>query len=114
MTVSAKSTYFALDDSAGTLIDLSSRFESVEFGESIDALPSHTFGDNSKEYILGLKGGDSVPLAGPWDETIEAHLRGIYGSATSKTFNYGPAGSGSGSTKLSGECHLTNYRRTNP
>ncbi len=111
MATSGKSTVFKLDNSAGALTDISAELENVDFPETIDTLPAHTFGDSSKEYILGLKGA-SLSLSGPWSTTIEAHLRGIYGASTSKTFEYGPAGSTAGLPKLTGECHLTSFRRT--
>lgn len=112
MAVSGKSTYFALDNSAGTLTDISARLDNVSFPEAIDTLAAHTFGDSSKEWVMGLKGA-TFSISGPWDSTIETHLRGIYGSSSSKTFNFGPEGNTAGNVKLSGECHLTNFTRSN-
>ena len=113
MATEGKSTALKLDEASASLTDISAKLTSVDFPEAIAALKTTTFGENSETYILGLKNA-TFSISGIWDATIELHLRGIYGHATSKTFEYGPAGSTAGLTKLTGECWLTSYRRSNP
>lgn len=110
--VAGKGSAFKLDNSAGTLTDLSQYCDSVEFSTPIDTLETTTFGDAAKDFVVGLKDG-TVSLGGKWDATLDAHMNGIYGGISggaTTTFEVHPAGTGSGTPKYSGECYLTSYQ----
>lgn len=111
--VHGKSTVFKIDDSAGALTDISAFCMNVGFPRAAGTAEVTTFGDADKEFIPGLKEG-TISIEGKWDPTVDALLNGILGHATSKTFEYGPAGSAGGSVKYTGECILTSYEDSSP
>ncbi len=98
-----------LDNSAGSLVDLSQYINSVDYPVEVNALETTTLGKTAKTYIVGLKDG-TVSIGGPWDATLDAHMAGILGQAgVTKTYEYGPQGSTGGEVKYTGECILTNF-----
>ena len=104
--VAGKNSVFKLDNSGGSLTDLSAYITdvSVDFGD--DSAETTTYGDSSKEYILTLADG-SVSVTALFDATLVAHLGAIRGSSTSKSYEFYPDGTTGGNPKLSGECLLT-------
>ena len=111
--VHGKSTVFKLDDSGGTLRDLSTYLMEVSFPESIETADVTAFGASAKSYIVGLK-DSTISLTGKWDATLDGYIAGTLGQAASLSFEYGPAGSGSGSIKYTGECYVTSYNIGSP
>jgi hypothetical protein len=110
---SGKAGKFQLDNSAGTLVDLSSYIDDVSMPTPVDQLETTTLGANSKTRIVGLKDA-TISIKGPWDPTIETHMSGILGAAASKSFEYGPAGGASGQAKRTGECVLVSFQVQTP
>lgn len=105
--VHGKGSYFAIDNTSGSLTSISA------YVDSVDGLPGEVemadvtaFGDGGHRNIPGLENG-SFTASGSWDPTVDAIL-GTRRSATA-TFEYGPAGNGPGSVRYSGECWITNY-----
>lgn len=103
-----KSTVFKIDDSGGTLRDISSTLTDVSFPRSIDTAESSSFGDSAKQYVVGLSDA-TISVSGNFDATIDGYLAGTVGQAATLSFEYGPEGSTSGYVKFSGECILTSY-----
>jgi hypothetical protein len=103
-----KKTSFKLDNSGGTLQDLSTYLTDVNFPETIDTVDSTTFGANSKSHAVGLMGG-TIALTGHLDPTLDVNLSGVKGQDASISFEYGPQGTGTGMPKYTGECFLTGY-----
>jgi hypothetical protein len=99
---------FKLDNSAGSLVDLSTYINSVGYPREVNALETTTLGKTAKTYIVGLSDG-TVSIGGPWDATLDAHMAGILGLAASKTYEFGPQGSTAAEIKYTGECYLTSY-----
>jgi hypothetical protein len=106
--VHGKSADFRLDNSGGTLTDLSAYLDNVSFPQPIETAETTTFGSSSKSYIVGLK-DSSISLSGKWDSTPDAHLAAVLGQAASLSFQYGPAGTTVGNIKYTGECYVTSY-----
>ena len=106
--VHGKSAVFKLDDSGGTLRDLSSYLEDVSFPRSIDTAETSTFGSSAKSYIVGLTDA-TISLSGKFDATADGYLAGVVGQAATLSFEYGPAGSTGGNVKYTGECIMTSY-----
>jgi hypothetical protein len=100
---------FKLDNSAGTLVDLSSYITSVTFPRSIESMETTTLGNTDKTYIPGLKDG-TISIEGKWDSTLDAHMDGIMGKLV--TFEDYPTGTGSGQVKRTGEALVTSYEQT--
>lgn len=107
-----KSTVFKIDNSGGTLTDISAYCNNVDFPREVDAPETTTFGVDDRTYIVGLRGA-TLSIAGFWDSTVDSVLAGIVGSGL-VTFEYGPQGSTSGEIRYTGECILTSYAQGSP
>lgn len=106
--VHGKSADFRLDNSGGSLTDISSYLDNVSFPQPIETAETTTFGSSSKSYIVGLK-DSSISLSGKWDSTPDAHFAAVLGQAATLSFQYGPAGTTVGNIKYTGECYVTSY-----
>lgn len=106
--VHGKGAYFALDNSGGSLTDISAYLDDIGFPQSIETAETTTFGKNSKTYIVGLK-DTTVSLSGKFDPTLDGHIGGVVGQAASLSFAYSPQGNGSGDVIYTGECFVTSY-----
>ena len=91
--VHGKDSVFKLDNSGGSLTDISTYINSVDFPETADVAETTTLGDGSKTYIVGLK-DSTLSVAGLWDAT--------------------PEGTSSGKIKYTGEAILTSYAQNSP
>ena len=106
-----KSTVFKVDNSSGTLTNISDTLTDVSFPQSVDTAETSTFGSSAKSYVVGLT-DSTVSVSGNFDATVDAHLAGILGQAASVSFEYGPEGSTNGFVKYTGECFLTSYEKS--
>ena len=86
-----KSTVFKVDNSGGTLTDISNTLTDVSFPQSVDTAETSTFGSSAKSYVVGLTDA-TISVSGNFDATVDAHLAGILGQAASVSFEYGPGG----------------------
>lgn len=103
-----KSAVFKVDDSGGSLRDLSDACNSVSFPRDAEVLETTSFGSSDRTYIVGFKNG-TISIEGSFDATYDGYLAGILGQEATVSFEYGPEGSTSGYTKYTGECILTSY-----
>ena len=106
-----KSTAFKVDNSSGTLTDISNTLTDVTFPQTIETAETTAFGSSAKTYIVGLT-DSTISVSGTWDATVDAHLAGILGQTASVSFEYGPEGTTSTYIKYSGECYLTSYEKS--
>jgi len=111
--VHGKDSVFKIDNSGGTLTDISSYVNSVDFPETADVAETTTLGDGSKTYIVGLK-DSTLSVAGLWDSTLDGILGAVIGQSATLSFEYSPEGTGSGAIKYTGECILTSYAQNSP
>lgn len=109
--VHGKSADFRIDNSSGSLTDISAYCDSVDFPMTADTAEVTTFGDTSKDYIAGLKDA-TISISGSWDATADAVLAAIVG--LSGSFQYGPAGTTASNIKYTGECICTSYNVSAP
>ena len=109
--VHGKTAFFQIDNSGGSLQDISGYCDNVDFPLTADTAEVTTFGDSSKEYIAGLKDA-TISISGSWDATADAILAAIVGVAG--TFEYGPAGNTGGNVKFTGEAICTSYNVSAP
>lgn len=103
-----KSAVFKVDNSGGSLTDISNTLNSVSFPREAEVLETTSFGSSDRSYVVGFK-NQTVGVEGSFDATVDAHLAGILGQEASVSFEYGPEGSTSGFTKYTGECLMTSY-----
>lgn len=118
--VHGKNTAFKLDNAAGSLQDLSTFLDDVTFPKTIETGETTTYqvDGSAKTYIVGLTDA-TVSLSGKFDATVDAHFAALVaaqlaGTNTSATFEYGPAGGGSGAIKYTGEAVVTSYEVSTP
>jgi hypothetical protein len=106
MAIHGKNAHFTIDDSGGTPRDISAALDNIDYPDSVDTAETSTFGNARKTYAIGLVDG-TISCSGVYDATTWGYLNGVLGQEATLTFVYGPAGSGSGSLRLTGECNLT-------
>lgn len=106
-----KATVFKVDNSGGSLTDISNVLTDVSFPQSVETAETSTFGASAKTYIVGLS-DSTVSVSGNFDTTVDAHLSAVLGQAASLSFEYGPEGSTAPNAKYTGECLLTSYEKS--
>ena len=104
-----KNAAFKIDDSGGTLRDISDVLTDVSISRSADVAEVSAFSNSSKAYVAGLKDA-TISISGSFDATVDGYLSGILGLAGS--FEFYPIGTTGGNPKASGECIMTSYDRT--
>ena len=103
-----KAAVFKIDDSGGTLRDISNTLNSVSFPREAETLETTSFGSSDRSYVVGFK-NQTISIEGSFDATVDGYLAGVLGAADSLSFEYGPEGSTATYTKYTGECFLTSY-----
>jgi hypothetical protein len=113
-----KGAAFKLDNSSGSLVDLSAYIDEVGFPQSVETGETTTFGKTAKTYIVGLT-DSTLSVNGKWDSTLDAHVAAVIaaqsaGTVASVSFEYGPEGTASGRIKYSGEALVTSFEVSSP
>lgn len=111
--VHGKDSVFKLDNSGGSLTDISAYVNNVDFPETVDIAETTVLGKDNKTYIVGLKDA-TMSLSGLWDSTADAIFGAVLGQSATLSFEYSPEGTGSGAVNYTGECILTNYAISSP
>lgn len=108
-----KDSVFKLDNSGGSLTDISAYVNNVDFPETVDVAETTVLGKDNKTYIVGLKDA-TISLSGLWDSTADAIFGAVLGQSSTLSFEYSPEGTSSGKVKYTGETILTNYAISSP
>ena len=103
-----KNASFKVDNSGGTLTDISNTLNSVGFPREIETLETTSFGSSARSYVVGFSDA-TISVEGSFDATVDAHLAGILGQDASVSFEYGPEGTATGAVKYTGEALMTSY-----
>jgi len=111
--VHGKDSVFKLDNSGGSLTDISSYVNNVDFPETSDVSETTTLGADNKTYIAGLK-DSTIGLSGLWDSTADAIFGAVVGQSATLSFEYSPEGTTGGNVKYTGEAILTSYAISSP
>ena len=111
--VHGKSSVFKLDNASGSLTDISSFVNNVDFPETADVAETSVLGASNKTYIVGLKDA-TISLSGLFDATVDAILGAVVGQTATLSYEYSPEGTASGKIKYTGEAILTNYALSSP
>lgn len=106
-----KDAWFALDNVAGSLTNVSSYVDSVDHGQTVETLEVSVLGTTAKAFIPGLTDGDTITISGPYDVTLYSQLTGLKaaqaaGSSTC-TYTFGPGGSVASQAKISCETYVS-------
>ena len=105
--VHGKKTVIKVDNSAGSLQDLSAYFNATSLQRVQELLETTCFGATAKTYIAGFPDA-KIPIGGFWDATVDNHLAGILGVENSSIELY-PEGTASGMVKYTAEAILITY-----
>ena len=111
MAVAGIKSAFKLDDSGGTLRDLTQKIEgSVSFNQVNNLIGADTLGRTNTRFVTGLKDA-TFSFNVLWDTDLDLW---IYGGTQpdSRSFEWFPEGTASGKIKYSGECVLRNTSMT--
>jgi predicted secreted protein len=108
-----KDSVFKLDNSGGSLTDISTYVNNVDFPETADVSETTTLGADNKTYIAGLKDA-TISLSGLWDSTADAIFGAVVGQSATLSFEYSPEGTTGGNVKYEGEAILTSYAISSP
>ena len=108
-----KDSVFKLDNASGSLTDISSFVNNVDFPETADVSETTTLGADNKTYIARLKDA-TISLAGLWDATADAIFGAVVGQSATLSYEYSPEGTASGKIKYTGEAILTSYAISSP
>ena len=111
--VHGKSSVFKLDNASGSLTDISSFVNNVDFPETADVAETSVLGASNKTYIVGLKDA-TISISGLFDATVDAILGAVVGQTATLSYEYSPEGTASGKVKYTGEAILTNYNLSSP
>ena len=111
--VHGSDSVFKLDNAGGSLTDISTYVNNVDFPETADVAETSTLGASNKTYIVGLKDA-TISLGGLFDATVDAILGAVVGQSATLSFEYSQEGTGSGKVKYTGECILTSYTLSSP
>lgn len=108
-----KSTTVQVDDSAGSLTDITSYSTESSFPMETEASEVTVYGDGNKQYIPGL-GDSTFSVSGRFDPTLNTLMTGvraalIAGTVTTSSIEWGPAGNSTGAPKFTAEAILTSY-----
>lgn len=103
-----KNSVFKVDNSGGTLTDISNVLNNVSFPREIETVETTSFGSSYRTYVVGFQNA-TISIEGTWDATVDAHLAGILGQDATVSFEYGPEGSTSTYVKFTGESYMTSY-----
>lgn len=104
---------FRLDNSGGSLTDISTKLTSVEMPQEVELYDTTTFqaAGGARTYLAGFQNA-TISIEGLADAAIASHLIGIKGQEATVSFQYGPRGSTSTYRKFTGEAILMNYNET--
>lgn len=104
-----KNAAFKIDDSGGTLRDISDVLTDVSISRTADVAEVSAFSNSSKSFVSGLTDA-TLTISGSYDATVDGYLSGILGAEGS--FEFYPIGTTGGNPKASGEAIMTSYDRT--
>lgn len=110
---SGHNAFIAIDNTAGSPVNLSTYADSFSFPQPIDTHDVSVFGSSAKKFIPGLADGGEISMSGPLDVALGTFVAALKaaqsaGSSTA-TVQYGPGGSVSGQIKQSAEVYVSAY-----
>jgi len=111
--VHGKYSVFKLDNDSGTLTDISSYVNNVDFPQTADIAETSVLGATNKTYIVGLKDA-TISVTGLWDSTVDGIFGAVIGQSATLSFEYSPEGTAGGTVLYSGEAICTGYTKNSP
>lgn len=96
---------FRIDDSGGSLRDISRHVMSVSMDRDAPEIDTTTYQATAREFIADFSGA-TISIEGNANSTVMGYLHGIVGQAAG-SFQWGPEGTTAGYRKMTGECVCT-------
>lgn len=110
-----KSGAFKLDDTGGSLRDISAYCDEVSIKREVSTAEATTFGDTARDYLAGLMDA-TLSISGKWDDAATTGVDVVVGenlvAVATRSFEWGPSGTTTGRIKYSGECIITSFEIT--
>jgi len=100
-----------IDNAAGSLVEITSYMRAANLSREPEQLDTTVFGELDRSFLPGFVGA-SFPISGLLDfadDAIFDILATAVGSATTRSFEYGPEGGTSGKVKYSGEVIVLDF-----
>lgn len=104
-----KDGVFKLDNNGGSLQTLTTHTDGFALEQSVESDRSDTLGVRFEQHTYGLRDNGSIPIGGPYNETIHAHIMGLKNKSATSSFENHPSGTVTPQAKQSGECRLVSY-----
>ena len=111
-----KSAFLALDNVAGSPVDVSAYADQFSLDQPIDTSDVSVFGATAHAFIPGLTDGGQLQLSGPHDVALGTFVAALKsaqaaGSSTA-SIAFGPAGSVAGQIQQNAEAYISSYSVT--
>lgn len=108
-----KDSVFKIDDSGGSLRDISNDVDNVSGLPSARALSEvSSYGDAGERFIPGMQGA-SFTVTGQFNSAATTGsvtvLNGLRTYGSTATFEYGPEGGSAGKIRYTGECWMESF-----
>jgi hypothetical protein len=104
----SKDAVVKISNSSASLVDVSQYVNSIDYKRPIATHDVTALGNQSLNFISGLKDGDDFTINFLFDPTLETQLNGIFGISPIPTYEFAPNTTVTGSRKLTGSMILTN------
>lgn len=106
-------TEVSIDNSAGTLLNMTSYIDTISaLGREIAPLEVTTFADSAERFIAGIEVSQEVTIEGPFDDAATTGPDAVFSTlvGTINTIQFAPAGTASGRRKITGEFLFVSYK----
>jgi hypothetical protein len=111
--IHGKNAYIQLDNSAGTLANITGISNEVTWSRNIDTAETSVFGTSAKTYIVGQNDA-TISLTGLYDATTATTIEGtidalIAGTLATASLEFSPGGTATSNKKYAQEVFITSY-----
>lgn len=108
-TVSPFNSVFKIDDTGGTLQDISAQVSEVTPSWDMDLESVEALGTQSKQYTA-IQDDGTISVKGYWSAAIDGYIGSPTNWRTSRSIELGPDGSASGKVKVTCEVMIKSYK----
>lgn len=102
--------FFSLDNSADSVVELTSYIVSLEFNRETDVNEVTAWGNaGNRSYRAGLNNPGTISITFRRDPAVDAVFRTPRTPAVGRDFVYGPDGNANGAARVTGKAFITSY-----
>lgn len=106
-------TVVRIDNSAGTILDMTQYIDSITtVGKEVAPLEVTSFNDGAERFVAGIEMSEEVTVSGAFDDAATSGPDAVFPTlvGTINTIEYNPAGTVSGRRKITGEYLFVSYK----